>query len=129
MVHSAPTCTVAGPTRTINYQVHHHQPSDAVHARLSSLEFWKKAISFFRVIPWNSSTSQEGNPTKSIVVNNLIKRVKKKEVRKQGVAPQSCCSMTEQEFACSTVSYSNTVAITTLYGGLVSLHWSTINST
>jgi hypothetical protein len=90
MVHSAPTCTVAGPTRTINYQVHRHQPSDAVHARLSSLEFWKKAISFFRLIPWNSSTSQEGNPTKSIVVNDLIKRVKKKEVRKQGVAPQSC---------------------------------------
>jgi hypothetical protein len=77
-------------------------PVDAnpVHARSSSLEFWKKAISFFmpnRLIPWNS-TSQEGNPTKSIEVNDLIKRVKKKEVRKQGVAPQSRRSMTEREF-------------------------------
>ena len=77
-------------------------PVDAnpVHARSSSLEFWKKAISFFmpnRLIPWNS-TSREGNPTKSIEVNDLIKRVKKKEVRKQGVAPQSRRSMTEREF-------------------------------
>ena len=77
-------------------------PVDAnpVHARSSSLEFWKKAISFFmpnRLIPWNS-TSREGNPTKSIEVSDLIKRVKEEEVRKQGVAPQSCRLMTEREF-------------------------------
>jgi hypothetical protein len=77
-------------------------PVDAnpVHAHSSSLEFWKKATLFFmpnRLIPWNS-TSREGNPTKSIEVNDLIKRVKKKEVRKQGVAPQSRRSMTEREF-------------------------------
>ena len=56
------------------------------------LEFWKKAILFFMpncLIPWNS-TSQEGNPTKSIEVNDLIRCVKK-EVCKQGFAPQSCC--------------------------------------
>jgi hypothetical protein len=64
------------------------------------LEFWKKAISFFmpnRLVPWNA-TRIEGNPTKNIDVNDLIRRVKKKEVRKQGVAPQSRRSMTEQEF-------------------------------
>jgi hypothetical protein len=77
-------------------------PIDAnpVHARSSSLEFWKKAISFFmpnRLVPWNASRN-EGNPTKSIDVNDLIRRVKKKEVRKQGVAPQSRRSMTEREF-------------------------------
>jgi hypothetical protein len=77
-------------------------PIDAnpVHARSSSLEFWKKAISFYmpnRLVPW-STTNDEGNPTKSIDVNDLIRRVKKKEVRKQGVAPQSRRSMTEREF-------------------------------
>ena len=55
--------------------------------RSSSLEYWKKAISFFmpnRLIVWVSDR-KEGNPTRrSIEVNNLIKCVKKKEVRKQG---------------------------------------------
>jgi hypothetical protein len=44
-----------------------------------------------RLVPW-STTNNEGNPTKSIDVNDLIRHVKKKEVRKQGVAPQSCHS-------------------------------------
>ena len=42
-----------------------------------------------RLIPWNSTSQEEGNPTKSIEVNDLIKRVKKKKVHKQGVVPQS----------------------------------------
>ena len=46
-----------------------------------------------------SSANNEGNPTKSIDVNDLIRRVKKKEVRNQGVvALQSCRSMTEHKF-------------------------------
>jgi hypothetical protein len=40
----------------------------------------------------------EGNPTQSVKINNLIKRVRKKEVRKQGVAPQCGHPMTETEF-------------------------------
>jgi hypothetical protein len=54
--------------------------------RSSSLEYYKKALSHYmvnRLTPWNE-ISQVGNPTRSVEVNNLIKRVKKKEVRKQG---------------------------------------------
>jgi hypothetical protein len=66
-------------------------------ATANSLEYWKKALSFFmpnRLIIWLSGRN-EGSPTQSIEVNNLIKRVRKKEVRKQGVAPQCQCAMTE----------------------------------
>ena len=77
-------------------------PVDAnpISARSSSLQYWKKAISFFhpnRLMEWSSGRN-EGNPTRSIEINNLIKRVKKKEVRKQGVASQTRRPMTEQEF-------------------------------
>ena len=59
-------------------------PADAnpTLARSNSLAFWKKAISFFmpnRLIPWVLGRNK-GNPTRSIEINNLIKRVKKKEV-------------------------------------------------
>jgi hypothetical protein len=46
---------------------------------------------------WTSGRNEE-NPTRSIEVNNLIKRVKKKEVRKQGVASQCRRAITEVEF-------------------------------
>ena len=74
--------------------------ANPLYARSSSLEFWKKALSFYmpnRLLQWNT-ISNSGNPTKSTNVNDLIKRVKKKEVRKQGVAPQSQRSMKEPEF-------------------------------
>jgi hypothetical protein len=54
--------------------------------RSTSIEFWKKAISSFmpnRLMSWNV-LNNVGNPTKSIEINDLIKVVKKKEVRKQG---------------------------------------------
>jgi hypothetical protein len=57
-----------------------------IHGRASSLSYYKKAISYFmpnKLMPWNAIT-KEGNPTKSVLVNDLIKAVKKKEVRKQG---------------------------------------------
>ena len=50
--------------------------------RLSSLEFSKKAISDFMpgtLQPW-FIRRQDGNPTQLVVVNDLIKSVKKKEV-------------------------------------------------
>ena len=65
------------------------QPGDGDHPtirRSSGMEFVKKAISFFmpnRNVPWNVE-SQSGNPTMSVAVNDLIKRIKKAEVRKQG---------------------------------------------
>ena len=54
--------------------------------RSSTLESAKKAISYFmpnKLLAWNKQ-SRSGNPTRSVIVNNLIKEVKKKEVRKQG---------------------------------------------
>lgn len=58
-------------------------PADAnpTLARSNSLAYWKKAISFFmpnRLIVWVSGRN-EGNPTRSVEVNSLIKRVKKRK--------------------------------------------------
>ena len=77
-------------------------PIDAnpVSARSSSLTFYKKSISFFmpnRLIPW-STTRSEGNPTRSNEINDLLKRVKRKEVRKQGVSPKCRRAITEREY-------------------------------
>ena len=49
------------------------------------------------LMPWNA-TSGQGNPTRSIEVNTLIKKVKKKEVRKQGVASKAQRAVTHVEF-------------------------------
>ena len=68
--------------------------------RSSSLEYYKKAISSFmphRLQPWNSITSF-GNPTRSVEVNDLIKRVKKKEVRKLGKPSEARRALEPEEF-------------------------------
>jgi hypothetical protein len=52
----------------------------------ASLQCWKKGSSFHMphgLMHWNAM-SQEGNPTKSTEVNDLIKRARKMEVRKKG---------------------------------------------
>ena len=77
-------------------------PIDAnpTHARSSSILYWKKAISSFmpcRLPHWNEE-SMSGNPTKSQEVNDLITRVRKKEVRKQGVESKARRPLTEGEF-------------------------------
>jgi hypothetical protein len=54
--------------------------------RSSGLDFVKKAISKFmpnRNAHWNVE-AENGNPTMSTAVNDLIKKIKKAEVRKQG---------------------------------------------
>jgi hypothetical protein len=50
-----------------------------------------------RLVVWVSGRN-EGNPTRSIEVNSLIKRIKKKEVRKQGVLSKAKRPVTEDEF-------------------------------
>ena len=60
-------------------------------ARSNSIHFLKKAVSFF--MP-NKNTqwcvrNKCGNPTRSTLVNELIKMMKKKEVRKQGKPSQA----------------------------------------
>ena len=73
--------------------------ANPISARANSLAMDKKAISYF--MPnrdvW-SVTRTEGNPTQSVLVNALIKHVKKKEARKQGVDLQSRQPMLGQEF-------------------------------
>ena len=67
--------------------------------RSSSLMFYKKAISYFmpnKLIGWNVETNS-GNPTKSIEVNALIKKVQKMEVRKQGKSSQATRALTIDE--------------------------------
>lgn len=68
--------------------------------RSSSIEYIKKAISFFmpnKLVAWNVET-ETGNPTKSVLVNELIKVVKKKEVRKEGKASSARRPMEQSEF-------------------------------
>ena len=69
-------------------------------ARSTSVEFWKKALSYFmtnRLMAWNE-ISGVGNPTRSAELNNLIKYIKKKEVQKQGVTSQAQRALTHEEF-------------------------------
>jgi hypothetical protein len=59
--------------------------------RHTSIEMAKKAISYYmpnKLTKWNCM-AQNGNPTKSVEVNELIKTIKKKEVRKQGKPSQA----------------------------------------
>ncbi|KAG9408425.1 hypothetical protein AC1031_021664 [Aphanomyces cochlioides] len=58
-----------------------------VHARSNTLKSMKKKLSTFmprQMQPWDD-IRREGNPTRSVIVNDVIKLVMKCEVRKQGV--------------------------------------------
>ena len=58
---------------------------------LTSLCFYKKALSFFmlnKLLGWNVEL-MGGNPTKSVIVNEVINKVKKMEVYKQGKSSQA----------------------------------------
>ena len=68
--------------------------------RSSTLEMYKKAVSWYmphREPAWNT-VSSFGNPTKSRVVNDLIKFVKLKEVRRLGVLSSARRALTQHEF-------------------------------
>ena len=68
--------------------------------RSSSLMYWKKALSSFvtnRLMKWNA-IAHVGTPTMSTEVNDLIKKVKKAEVRKQGKASQARRSLRPEEY-------------------------------
>jgi HEPN domain-containing protein len=68
--------------------------------RSSSLEFYKKAISYYmpnRLSAWDV-ISNTGNPTRSIEINELLKRIKKKEVRKQGKQSLARRALEKREF-------------------------------
>jgi myo-inositol-hexaphosphate 3-phosphohydrolase len=61
-----------------------------------------------------SAGRNEGNPTRSVENHNLIKRVKKKEVRKQGVASHTQRAITELEF-CTLYTIFRDVSISMLW--------------
>lgn len=68
--------------------------------RSGTLEFHKKAISSFmplRTLGWNAG-EKKGNPSRSDAVNKCIKRVKKFEVRHQGVASNAWRPIDIEEF-------------------------------
>jgi hypothetical protein len=70
------------------------------YCRSTTLEFDKKAISYFipnKHIPYNVNW-HEGNPTKSPLVNDVIKRVKLHEVRGQGLSSQARRDLSVDEF-------------------------------
>ena len=59
--------------------------------RSTSLCFYKKSLSYFmpnKLLGWNVDT-MSGNPTKSVLVNEVINKVKKMEVSKQGKSSQA----------------------------------------
>ena len=69
-------------------------------SRSSSIEFWKKALSHFmcnKLMAWNE-ISNVGNPTRSTELNELIKQVKKAEVRKQGIPSKARRALTHSEY-------------------------------
>jgi hypothetical protein len=75
-------------------------PTDQPKCRSSTIAMCKKALSWYmphRTVAWNIQAST-GNPTKSREVNDLIKYLKRKEVRKTG--QQSCAkrALEESEF-------------------------------
>ena len=67
-------------------------PDDRPHVmRASSLASFKKAISQFmplRSMPWDD-INLHGNPTCSTAINEVISKVKKIEVRQEGVSSQA----------------------------------------
>ena len=68
--------------------------------RSSTLAFHKKALSYFipnKHLRWNT-VSLLGNPTRSPEVNDLIKHVKRHEVRGEGVSSQVRRALTLAEF-------------------------------
>ena len=57
-----------------------------LHRRSDGLRFVKKAVSFFmpnKELQWNPQMKQ-GNPTRSVAVNEVISEVSLREVRKEG---------------------------------------------
>ena len=68
--------------------------------RAGTIGFWKKAILYFmpnRLLQWNE-ISNVGNPTKSAEVNDLVKRVTKKEARKEGAESKKRRPMNNEEY-------------------------------
>ena len=69
-----------------------------IHARSDSLYYMKKALS--RYMPYRTANwvNGQGNPTKSDIVNDMIKEVKKFEVRGEGAPSNAKRPLKQSEF-------------------------------
>ena len=88
------------------------------HIRSNTLEYWKKGISYFMPIKnhqWNEVTNT-GNPTRSQSVNDMIKKVKRFEVRKQGKASQARRPLTTAEIKAVLQELRNSDSVEIKYG-------------
>ena len=68
--------------------------------RASNDDFRKKALSYYmlnRLQAWNGET-KVGNPTRSVEPNDLIKRIKKFEVRGIGIKSQAVWPMEDSKY-------------------------------
>jgi hypothetical protein len=84
----------------LTYGTEDPDPDQDPHARSTDLKNKKKMLSYFMPNnhhPWNEITDS-GNPTRAKVILNLIKRVKKKETRHQGVPSQARRPLKESEY-------------------------------
>ena len=76
------------------------EDDNPIHARSSSMYYWKKALSHFmpnKNMQWNEM-SGTGNPTKSQIVNNVIKHVRKFKTHCQGAASQARQTLQASEY-------------------------------
>ena len=69
-----------------------------VHGRSDSLYYIKKALSKFMPHRTANWVNGQGNPTKSDLVNDMIKQVKKFEVRGEGAPSNAKRPLTQAEF-------------------------------
>ena len=83
------------------YGIENPGPNDhPTECRLNTIASYKKSISYYlpnRLHAWNA-ISGVGNPTKSTEVNDLLKRMRKAEVRKLGAPPKACRPLEKAEF-------------------------------
>jgi hypothetical protein len=82
------------------YGVEEIGQNDRALCRSSTIEMCKKAVSYFmphKTAAWNTET-QFGNPTKSKEVNDLVKYMKKNEVRNKGQQSKAKRPLTQQEY-------------------------------
>jgi len=81
-----------------DYNVHppaNHRP---IHCRSTSLETYKKGLSYYmphRTVPYVNGV---GNPTRSAEVNDIINQIKKFEVRGEGCPSSAKRAIREKEF-------------------------------
>ena len=70
-----------------NYDV--NRGERPLHYRYESISMAKKALSHFMIYRTVLWCNDQGNPTRSAIVNDLLKEVKKFEVRGEGAKPNA----------------------------------------